>query len=61
MAENPTTEPTGDTGSPSWSPPTKNIMAVALALAALVVLYLSRNVLTRSQRWQSCPRSSWHR
>jgi predicted PurR-regulated permease PerM len=31
--------------SPRWSPSTKNMMAVALVIASLTVLYLSRNVL----------------
>ncbi|MFV0317988.1 MAG: AI-2E family transporter [Microthrixaceae bacterium] len=31
--------------SPRWSPQTKNIMAIALSIAGIVVLYLARNVL----------------
>ncbi|MCO5318221.1 MAG: AI-2E family transporter [Microthrixaceae bacterium] len=38
-------EDTAPAESASWSPPTKHIMAVALVLASLTVLYLSRNVL----------------
>ncbi len=38
-------EETPGTDSPDWSPQTKNIMAVALTIAGLLVLYLSRNVL----------------
>lgn len=38
--------PGGTTSSsPRWSPSTKNIMAVALVIASLGMLYLSRNVL----------------
>ena len=42
---NPPQEPATGAESPEWSPHTKNIMAVALSIAALLVLYLSRNVL----------------
>ncbi len=31
--------------SPNWSPQTKNILAIALTAAALLVLYISRNVI----------------